>query len=121
MKNRSALNFVVSCCLFVVHLLPGENETLLRGRDSFFLLDTLLDPLNLVGGLDVDLDLFPGQSLDLDQHLAHTTDTGMEYVTILGNVRRSTMRAIFTDQTVVNGFYPSNPSNLEKRWREKKR
>ena len=64
----------------------GKNEVweyLLRGRDSFFLLDTLLDPLNLVGGLDVDLDLFPGQSLDLDQHLAHTTDTGMEYVTIL--------------------------------------
>ena len=49
----------------------------------FLLLSSHLDPLNTVGGLDVDLDLFPGQSLDLDQHLAHTTDTGMEYVTIL--------------------------------------
>ena len=62
-------SYLVVCCSFlVVHLLPGEDETLLWGRDTFLLLDTLLDPLNLVSGLDVDLDFLTGECLDLDQH-----------------------------------------------------
>jgi len=68
MENRTALNLVVCRGFLVVHLLPGEDETLLWRRDTFLLLDTLLDPLNLVSRLDVDLDFLTGKCLDLDQH-----------------------------------------------------
>merc|ERR1712012_709107 len=43
--------------------------SLLLWRDPLLLLNPLLDPLNTVGGLDVDLDLLASQSLHLDQHL----------------------------------------------------
>ena len=39
----------------------------------FLLLSSHLDPLNTVGGLDVDLDLLASQSLHLDQHLLSVT------------------------------------------------
>ena len=39
----------------------------------FLLLSSHLDPLNTVGGLDVDLDLLASQSLHLDQHLLSLT------------------------------------------------
>ncbi len=54
------------------YLLSGKDESLLRGWDAFFLFHALLDPLHLVRGLDVDLYLFAGKSLDFDQHVAVT-------------------------------------------------
>ena len=39
----------------------------------FLLLSSHLDPLNTVGGLDVDLDLLASQSLHLYQHLLSVT------------------------------------------------
>lgn len=39
---------------------------LLHGRNAFFLFNTLLDPVNRVSGFNVDLDLFPSESFDLD-------------------------------------------------------
>jgi len=68
MQHRTSLNFVISSDFLVVHLLPREDKTLLLGRDSFFLLNTLLDPLNLIGGLDVDLYFLSSQGLNLDEH-----------------------------------------------------
>ena len=51
------------------HLLSGKDESLLGWRDSLLLFDALLDSLNLVVGLDVDLDLLTSEGLHLDQHL----------------------------------------------------
>merc|ERR1719323_2266019 len=65
-KNGASLNLVVSRRLLVVHLLSREDESLLRRRDPFLLLNSLLDPLDLVSGLDVDLDLLASQRLHLD-------------------------------------------------------
>jgi len=70
MKNGTSLNFVIGRSFLVVHLLSREDESLLWGWDSLFLFNALLDPLDFVGGLNVDLDLFSGQGLDLNQHLA---------------------------------------------------
>ena len=68
MEDASALHFVVGGRFLVVHLLAAEDESLLRRRNSFFLLDALFDPLDFVGRFDVDLDFFPRQRLHLDQH-----------------------------------------------------
>jgi len=87
MQDRTSLNFVVGRDFLVVHLLPGEDEALLWRRDSFFLFHALLsvfssfnfhsffnphvhlNPLNFVGGFDVNLNFFSSQSFNLDQHL----------------------------------------------------
>merc|ERR1719173_301775 len=68
-QNRTSLNFVVGRDFLVVHLLPGEDETLLWRRDSFLLFHALLDPLDFVSGFNVNLNFFSSQSLHLDQHL----------------------------------------------------
>ena len=41
MKDRPALNFVVSCCFLVVHLLPRENETLKKETSYEFVKHTM--------------------------------------------------------------------------------
>ena len=59
--------------LVLSDLLSREDKSLLWRRDPFLLLNSLLDPLDLVSGLDVDLDLLASQSLHLDQHLLSLT------------------------------------------------
>lgn len=46
-----------------LHLLSGKDESLLLGRNTFLLLDTLLDSVHFVGGFDVDFNLLASQSL----------------------------------------------------------
>lgn len=45
-----------------------EDEALLNGRNPLFLLDSLLDAFDCICGLDIDLNLAPGERLDLDGH-----------------------------------------------------
>ena len=68
MEDGTAEDFVVGRGLLVVHLLPGEDETLLGWRDPLLLLHALLDPLDLVRGLDVDLNFLSGKGFHLDEH-----------------------------------------------------
>ena len=49
-----------------MYLLPREDESLLGWWDSLLLLYPLLDSFDFVTGLDVNLNLLTGQSLDLD-------------------------------------------------------
>lgn len=56
---------MLSFLLPFLHLFAGENESLLLWWDSLLLLDTLLDSVHLVRGLNVDLNLFPGQGLQI--------------------------------------------------------
>lgn len=43
-----------------------EYTPLLHGRNAFFLLNTLLDPIDRVGGLNVNFNLFSSEGLNLD-------------------------------------------------------
>ena len=52
----------------VVEVVAEVDELLLRRVDPFLFLHQLLDAHDLVGGLDVDGDVAPGQGLDLDLH-----------------------------------------------------
>lgn len=50
-----------------LHLLAAEDESLLGRRDSFLLFDSFLDPLDLVGLFDIQLDLCdPSKKGDAD-------------------------------------------------------
>eukprot|EP01007_Sphenomonas_quadrangularis_P001841 NODE_2945_length_517_cov_183.089744_g2547_i0.p3 GENE.NODE_2945_length_517_cov_183.089744_g2547_i0~~NODE_2945_length_517_cov_183.089744_g2547_i0.p3 ORF type:complete len:85 (-),score=20.77 NODE_2945_length_517_cov_183.089744_g2547_i0:16-270(-) len=55
-ENRTSFDVVVLCGLLIGHLPTTKDQPLLWGRNSFLLLHALLDPLDLVGRLDVDLD-----------------------------------------------------------------
>eukprot|EP00667_Euglena_gracilis_P032450 EG_transcript_49802 len=68
-QHGARLDVVVADCLLVRHLAPSEDEPLLLWGDALLLLHLFLHPLDLVVGVDVDLDLFAGQGLDLDKHV----------------------------------------------------
>jgi len=69
MQCGAALELVVCCSLLVVHLLSSVDETLLRGRNSFLLLNALLYPRDLVVSLDIKLDLLASEGSHFDLHL----------------------------------------------------
>lgn len=46
-----------------LHLLSGENQTLLLWWDTLFFFNPLLYPIDFVGGLDIDFDFFASQCL----------------------------------------------------------
>eukprot|EP01137_Pigoraptor_chileana_P016148 Opistho-2@72733 len=68
MQDRSALNLVIGCGLVVVHLLSAEDKTLLCGGNALLLLDAFLHSLDLVGRLNIYLDLFAREGLHFDEH-----------------------------------------------------
>jgi len=68
MEYWSTLDFIISGCFLIIHLLSGENQSLLLRGDPLLLLHTFLDPLYLIRRLDVDLDLFSSERLHFDKH-----------------------------------------------------
>ena len=62
MQYRAALDAKLLDRLFVVHLLAAKDEPLLRGRNALLLFDTLLDPRDLVGSVNVQLDLWSART-----------------------------------------------------------
>lgn len=62
MQHRAALDAKLLDRLFVVHLLAAKDEPLLRGRDALLLFDALLDPRDLVGGVNVELDFWSART-----------------------------------------------------------
>ena len=50
------LNIVVAQGTAILKLLAGEDETLLVGRDAFFVLDLAFHVVDGVGGLDLECD-----------------------------------------------------------------
>lgn len=65
-SSRFDLGFVDS--KIIVKIVTKVDKLLLRRVDAFLLFHQLLDAHDLVGGLDVDGDVAPGQGLDLDLH-----------------------------------------------------
>ena len=68
MKGRLLLDVVVTQCTAIFQLLASKNKTLLVRRDTFFVLDFLLDVLDRVGRVDFKGDGLASQSLDKDLH-----------------------------------------------------
>ena len=64
MQRRATLQIVLLRRLLVRHLLATVDQPLLHGRDALFLLDALLNVLDLVFGFDIELDFFTGEGAD---------------------------------------------------------
>jgi len=67
-KGGFLLDIVVTKSSTILKLLASENESLLVGRDTLFILDLGLDIVNGVTGLDIQSDGLSGQSLYKDLH-----------------------------------------------------
>ena len=68
MKGRLFLNVVVLQSSAVFKLSAAEDQLLLIGRNTFFVLNLLFDILDRVGGFDLKRDRFAGECLDEDLH-----------------------------------------------------
>jgi len=77
-EGRLLLDVVVGQRTAVLELLPGEDETLLVGRNAFLVLDLLLHVLDRVRGLDFEGDGLSGQGLDEDLHASTETEDEVE-------------------------------------------
>ena len=65
MQSRLCLNVVIRQRAALFHLFACTNESLLIGRNSFFVLHLLLESLHRVSGLNSQSDILARQRLDL--------------------------------------------------------
>ena len=63
MQRRLLLDVVVAQCTPIFELLSGEDQALLVGRNTFFVLDFALDIVDCVAGLDFEGDGFAREGL----------------------------------------------------------
>ena len=56
MESRFFLDVVIGECTAVLELLTGKDETLLVGRDAFFILDFRFNIIDRVGGFNFESD-----------------------------------------------------------------
>ena len=68
MKSGLLLDVVVSKSTTILKLLSSEDQSLLVRRDSFLVLDLLLDILNGVRAFDLESDGLSSEGLDEDLH-----------------------------------------------------
>ena len=73
MKSGLLLDVVVSKSTTILKLLSSEDQSLLVRRDSFLVLDLLLDVLNGVRALDLEGDGLSSEGLDEDLHSSSET------------------------------------------------
>lgn len=74
MEGGAALEGVFGGCLVVYHLFTTVDQPLLNGRNTLLLFDLLLDLGDLVGRLDIELDLLAREGAHLDLHLESISD-----------------------------------------------
>jgi len=72
MQSRFFLNVVVGQRATVFQLLAGKNQTLLIGRNALFVLNLLLDLLNVVARLDVERNRLSCECFDKDLHFCQS-------------------------------------------------
>jgi len=72
------LDVVVAQSAAILELLSSENESLLIWRDSFLILDLLLDVVNGVRRLHFESNGFAGEGLDEDLHSSSESEDQME-------------------------------------------
>lgn len=68
MKRRLFLDVVVGQCTAIFQLLSGEDKALLVRRDTFLVLDLVLDVIDGVRRLHLEGDGLSSESLDEDLH-----------------------------------------------------
>merc|ERR1711931_384344 len=78
MKGRFLLDVVVGQSATVFQLLAGKDQTLLVGRDAFFVLDLCLDVFNGIAGFNFKGDGLSGESFDKNLHATSQTQNQME-------------------------------------------
>ncbi len=69
MQGAFFLDVVVRKRTIVLQRFSSKDQTLLIGRNTFFILDLSLDVLNAVGGLNVKGDRFPCEGFDKYLHI----------------------------------------------------
>jgi len=67
-QRGASFELVVARGFVIGHLLSTENQALLDRRNSLLLFNTFFDLGDEVVRLDVELDLFPGEGSDFDEH-----------------------------------------------------
>merc|ERR1712137_431317 len=75
MKGGLLLDVVVGQGAAIFQLLTSENQSLLIRRDTFLVLNLLLDILDSVRGVDIESDGLARKGLDEDLHTRSTTQT----------------------------------------------
>merc|ERR1712142_980477 len=88
MKSGFLLDVVVGQSATVFQLLASKDQTLLVGRDAFFVLDLCFDIFNGVAGLNFKGDGFPSESFDKNLHATSQTKNQMESRLLLDVVIR---------------------------------
>jgi len=78
MKSGFLLDVVVGQSATVFQLLASKDQTLLVGRDAFFVLDFCFDIFNGVAGFNFKGDGLSGESFDKDLHATSQTQNQME-------------------------------------------
>merc|ERR1719171_2818581 len=78
MKSRFFLNIVVGKCAAVLQLLAGEDEALLIGWDSLFILNLRFHIVNRVRRFDIQRDSFASEGLHKDLHSTTKTEHQMK-------------------------------------------
>ena len=78
MKGGFLLDVVVRKRAAIFQLLSGEDETLLVGWDTFFVLDLGLDIVNSVGGLYLEGDRLSSKRLNENLHASSETKDKVE-------------------------------------------
>jgi len=83
MKSRLLLDVVIAESTAVLKLLTSKDQPLLVWGDTLLVLDLGLDVLNGVGGLHLQSNGLPGQSLHEDLHSSTETEDKMEGALLL--------------------------------------
>jgi len=78
MKSGFLLDVVVGQSATVFQLLASKDQTLLIGRDTFFVLDLCFDIFNRIAGFNFKGDGLSGESFDKDLHATSQTQNQME-------------------------------------------
>jgi len=73
-KSRLFLDVVITQGASVFKLLPGEDETLLIGRNAFLVLDLCLHVIDGIRRFNVQRDCLPGEGFDKNLHPSTETE-----------------------------------------------
>jgi len=73
MESGLFLDVVVGECATVLELLASKNQSLLVGRDAFFVLNLALDGVDRIRGFNFERNSFSGEGLDENLHATPQT------------------------------------------------
>jgi hypothetical protein len=87
-KGALFLDVIIRKRASVLQLLPSEDQALLVGRNTFFVLNLRLDVVDRIGGLDLERDRLPCQSLHENLHASTEAEDKVESRLLLNVIIR---------------------------------